>query len=90
MRKTYNTYKKSGVNMAAADKLVNYISIISKKTYKKNIEKKNFKNIGSFGSIFDLSQLKMRNPVIVSSTDGVGTKIEIANTIKKFNTIGID
>ena len=90
MKVTYNTYKKSGVNMAAANKLVNYISKISKKTYKKNTETKSFKNIGSFGSIFDLSNLKMKNPVIVSSTDGVGTKIEIANKIKKYNTIGID
>ena len=90
MKKTYNTYKKSGVNMATANKLVNYISKISRKTYKKNTEIKSFKNIGSFGSIFDLSQLKMNNPLIVSSTDGVGTKIEIANEIKKYNTIGID
>ena len=90
MKKVYNTYKKSGVNMANAAKLVNYISKISRKTYKKNTEKKSFKNIGSFGSIFDLSQLKMNNPLIVSSTDGVGTKIEIANMLKKYNTIGID
>ncbi len=90
MKKTYSSYKKSGVNMAAADKLVNYISKISRKTYKKNTEMKAFKNIGSFGSIYDLSQLKMKNPIIVSSTDGVGTKIEIANKIKKFDTIGID
>ena len=90
MKSTYNTYKKSGVNMATANKLVNYISKISKKTYKKNTETKSFKNIGSFGSIFDLSNFKMKNPVIVSSTDGVGTKIEIANKIKKYNTIGID
>ena len=90
MKKTYNTYKKSGVNMAVADKLVNYISKISRKTYKKNIDTGSFKNIGSFGSIFDLSSLKMSHPLIVSSTDGVGTKIEIANQIKKYNTIGID
>ena len=90
MKKTYNTYKKSGVNMAAADKLVNYIAKISRKTYKKNTETKSFKNIGSFGSIFDLSTLKMNNPLIVSSTDGVGTKIEIANQFKKYSTIGID
>ena len=90
MKKTYNTYKKSGVNMATANKLVNYISKISRKTYKKNTETKSFRNIGSFGSIFDLSQLKMKNPLIVSSTDGVGTKIEIANKFKKYNTIGID
>ena len=76
--------------MAAANKLVNYITKISRKTYNKSTELKSFKNIGSFGSIFDLSQLKMKNPIIVSSTDGVGTKIEIANKFKKYNTIGID
>ena len=76
--------------MAAADKLVNYISKISRKTYKKNTEKKSFKNIGSFGSIYDLSKNNVNNPIIVSSTDGVGTKIEIANKFKKYNTIGID
>ena len=83
MKIAYNTYKKSGVNMAAANKLVNYISKISRKTYKKNTETKSFKNIGSFGSIFDLSQLKMNNPLIVSSADGVGTKVEIANEFEK-------
>ncbi len=90
MKKNYNTYKKSGVNMAAADKLVQYISKISTKTYKKNTENKTFKNIGSFGSIFELSKLNIKNPIIVSSTDGVGTKLEIANDFKKFDTIGID
>jgi phosphoribosylaminoimidazole synthetase len=90
MKDTYNTYKKSGVNMATANKLVNYITKISRKTYNKSTELKSFKNIGSFGSIFDLSQLKMKNPIIVSSTDGVGTKLEIANKFKKYNTIGID
>ena len=76
--------------MAAADKLVKYISKISRKTHKKNTETKSFKNIGSFGSIFDFSSLKMNHPLIVASTDGVGTKIEIANQFKKYNTIGID
>ena len=90
MKKNHNTYKKSGVNMALADKLVNYISKVSRKTYKSNTELKSFKNIGSFGSIFDLSKLKLKNPIIVSSTDGVGTKIEVANYLKKYGTIGID
>ena len=76
--------------MAAANKLVNYISKISQKTYNKSTEKKTFKNIGSFGSIYDLSSLKMKNPIIVSSTDGVGTKVEVTNLFKKYNTIGID
>ena len=76
--------------MATASKLVNYISKISRKTYKNTQEIKFFKNIGSFGSIFDLSRFRMKNPIIVSSTDGIGTKIEIANKLKKYNTIGID
>ena len=46
--------------------------------------------IGGFGSLFDISNLKIKDPVIVSCTDGVGTKIEIANNLKKFDTIGID
>ena len=90
MKKVYNTYKKSGVNMATADKLVSYISKISRKTYLKKAKSKGFDNIGSFGSVFDISKFKMTNPLIVSSTDGVGTKIEIANKLKKYNTIGID
>ena len=76
--------------MATASKLVNYISKISRKTYKNTQEIKFFKNIGSFGSIFDLSRFRMKNPIIVSSTDGIGTKIEIANKLKKYNTIVID
>ena len=89
-KKNYNTYKKSGVNIAVADKLVNYISKISRKTYKNNFGLGSYSNIGNFGSIFDLSKLKIKKPVIVSCTDGVGTKIEIANQIKKYDTIGID
>ena len=42
------------------------------------------------GLFFDISNLKIKDPVIVSCTDGVGTKIELANKFKKFNTIGID
>ncbi len=90
MKKTYNTYNKSGVNMATADKLVNYISKIASKTYKKDKQAKSIKNIGSFGSIFDLGRLKMKKPIIVSSTDGVGTKLELASKFKKYNSIGQD
>ena len=53
-------------------------------------EIKNFKNIGGFGSVFDLGQYKIKNPLIVTSTDGVGTKLEIANHLNDFRTIGID
>ena len=61
---------------------------------KKNVKKtKNSFNkdvIGGFGSLFDISKIKIKDPVIVSCTDGVGTKIDLANKFKKFDTIGID
>ena len=79
------TYKKSGVNIAAADNFVKFISQLN--TNKKG--KKKLSNIGGFGSITAIPK-KMKNPQIVACTDGVGTKIEIANTLNKFNTIGID
>ena len=85
MKKNLFTYKKSGVNIRSADKFVKFISNITSK--KKG--KKKFNNIGSFGSISDIPK-NITNPKIVASTDGVGTKIEIANLINKFDTIGID
>ena len=90
MKKNKNSYKKSGVNIPLANKLVKHISILSKKKIKKtNIDNLN-DEIGGFGSLFDLSKNKIKDPVIVSCTDGVGTKIELANKFKKFDTIGID
>jgi len=90
MKKMQNSYKKSGVNISLANKLVEHISKLSKKGVKK--KKKSFASntIGGFGSIFDISKYKIKDPVIVSCTDGVGTKIELANKLKKFDTIGID
>ena len=85
MNKNSFTYKKSGVDIGAADKFIKFISNISSK--KKG--KKKYKNIGGFGSLTDLP-LNLKNPKIVACTDGVGTKIEIANKLNKFNTIGID
>ena len=90
MEKTKNSYKKSGVNIALANTFVKHIAQISKKNDKKNKRTKNIDNIGAFGSTFDLSKSKIKDPVIVSCTDGVGTKIDLANRFKKFDTIGID
>jgi len=90
VNKKYYTYKSSGVNIASANKLVKHIANISKKTENFGSNLKSFKNIGGFGSVFDFSKLKMKEPLIISCTDGVGTKIELANEIKKYNTIGID
>ncbi len=85
MNKNLFTYKKSGVNISAADKFVNFIANISSK--KKGNKK--FNNIGGFGSISDLPK-NIQNPKIVACTDGVGTKVEIANMLNKYDTIGID
>ena len=85
MNKNLFTYKKSGVDINAADRFVRYISNISSKKR----GKKKFNNIGGFGSINNIPN-NVKNPKIVASTDGVGTKIEIANLINKFDTIGID
>ena len=90
MKKNQNSYKKSGVNISLANKLVKHISKLSKKDVKKNAGFKKNDIIGGFGSLFDISNLKIKDPVIVSCTDGVGTKIELANKFKKFDTIGID
>ena len=84
MNKNLFTYKKSGVDIKSADRFVNFISKITSKKLKKNVS-----NIGGFGSITDIPQ-GFKNPKIVACTDGVGTKIEIANLLKKYDTIGID
>ena len=85
MNKNSFTYKKSGVDIKAADKFVKFISTIS--SNKKG--KKKFNNIGGFGSISNIPK-NFKDPKIVACTDGVGTKIEIANHLNKFDTIGID
>ena len=85
MNKNIFTYKKSGVDIKSADKFVNFIS---SNTSKKK-QKKNFNNIGGFGSISNIPK-NIKNPKIVACTDGVGTKIEIANSLNKYDTIGID
>ncbi len=84
MNKSFFTYKKSGVNIKTADKFVKFISHTARKKGKKKLN-----NIGGFGSISNIPK-NIKKPKIVACTDGVGTKIEIANEINKFDTIGID
>ena len=85
MKKYKFTYQNSGVNINAADNFVKYIANFNKK---KNFELKN-NNIGNFASVTSIPK-NFKKPLLVSSTDGVGTKIEIANKLQKFDTIGID
>ncbi len=90
MKKAQNSYKKSGVNISVANKLVKHIANLTRKNVKKTNNLFLKDNIGAFGSNFDISKMKIKDPVLVSCTDGVGTKVELANKLKKFDTIGID
>ena len=90
MHKKNLTYKQSGVDTSNTNNLIKYISNLSNKTKIRGSSIAGFKNIGGFGSLFDLKPYNYNNPVLVSATDGVGTKLEIANKLNKFDTIGID
>ena len=85
MNKKKFTYKKSGVDINAADKFVKFISSISSKKR----GRKKYSKIGGFGSISNIPK-HLKQPKIVACTDGVGTKIEIANILNRYDTIGID
>ena len=90
MKNNDNSYKKSGVNIPLANKLVKHIANLSNKSVKKKSSSSRKDVIGGFGSLYDISKIKIKDPVIVSCTDGVGTKVDLANKFKKFDTIGID
>ena len=85
MRTKNFTYEKSGVSITKADKFIKFISSSRKKSKKSG----HFKNIGGFGALTKLPS-NLNNPYLVTSTDGVGTKIEVANQLNKFDTIGVD
>tara|TARA_B100001778_G_scaffold287780_1_gene255768 strand:- start:1088 stop:2143 length:1056 start_codon:yes stop_codon:yes gene_type:complete len=80
------TYKNSGVSIEKADKLINKIKPIAKKTCDKNV----IGSIGGFGALYDISHFNYKKPILVSGTDGVGTKLKLAIKLKKLNWIGID
>ncbi len=80
------TYKKAGVNIDEANKFVRDIQGLVKKTHRPGV----LNNIGGFGGCFELKRGQYKNPVLVSSADGVGTKIKIAMLAGKHDTVGID
>ncbi|MDO6354818.1 phosphoribosylformylglycinamidine cyclo-ligase [Caloramator sp. CAR-1] len=77
-------YKDSGVNIEEGYRAVNLIKDMARKTYSSRV----LNGIGSFAALYDIGGYK--NPVLVSGTDGVGTKLEIAFKMKKYDTVGID
>ncbi len=85
MKKKIYSYKNSGVNISLGNKFVKHIG----KLTKKNVKKAN-SNISSFSSLYDISALNIKKPIIVSCTDGVGTKLELSDKYNQLNTIGID
>lgn len=78
------TYKSAGVDKEEGYKSVGLIKDMVKRTYSKNV----LTELGSFGALYELG--KYNNPVLVSGTDGVGTKLKIAFELNKYDTIGID
>ena len=80
------SYEASGVNLEAGYEVVSRI----KKHVASTSRKGSMGNIGSFGGMFDLDSLGYEHPVLVSGTDGVGTKLKIAFEMDKHDTIGID
>ena len=79
-------YEKAGVNLEAGYEVVRRIKSHVASTARKG----SMGGIGSFGGMFDLSALGLKEPVLVSGTDGVGTKLKIAFALDKHDTIGID
>lgn len=83
---TESAYKQAGVDIEAAADLVENIKPHIKKTHRSGV----MSNIGGFGALFDLKDTGYQDPVLVSGTDGVGTKIKIAIDTNRHDTIGID
>ncbi len=80
------TYKKSGVDINEGNRLVDIIKHLARSTFKPYV----LNDIGSFGAFCQLDTKRYKNPVLVSSTDGVGTKLKIAFMLNSHDTVGID
>ncbi|MBR5190042.1 MAG: phosphoribosylformylglycinamidine cyclo-ligase, partial [Paludibacteraceae bacterium] len=80
------SYEQAGVNLEAGYEVVRRIKKHVASTERLGV----MGNIGAFGGMFDLSALNVKEPVLVSGTDGVGTKLKLAFAMDKHDTIGID
>lgn len=86
MQRRALTYKKAGVDIDAGERFVRMITPLARKTFRPGV----MTDIGSFGALFRLDRRKYREPVLVSGTDGVGTKLKVAFVMDRHDTIGID
>ncbi len=82
---TSMSYRDAGVDIEAGDALVEQIKPFAKRTMRPEV----LAGIGGFGSLFEMPK-KFKNPVLVSGTDGVGTKLKLAFELNKHDTVGID
>ena len=80
------TYADAGVNIDHGNELVNRIKTSSQRTQRSGV----MGSLGGFGALFDIGSLNYKHPVLVSGTDGVGTKIKLAIETNRHDTIGID
>lgn len=80
------TYKSTGVNIEVGNRFVELIRPLVRKTFRPEV----ITDIGGFGGLFSFDPRKYKNPVLVSSTDGVGTKLKVAFMTGKHDTVGID
>ena len=80
------SYENAGVNLEAGYEVVRRIKSHVKSTARTGV----MGNIGAFGGMFDLASLNIKEPILVSGTDGVGTKLKLAFEMDKHDTIGID
>ena len=80
------SYKKSGVDIDKANDLIERIKPLVKLTSRKEV----MSSLGGFGGLFHLDLKKHHDPILVASTDGVGTKLKIAHLMNKHDTVGID
>jgi phosphoribosylformylglycinamidine cyclo-ligase len=80
------SYKDSGVDIDKANIFVERLKPLLKSTHRKEV----MSSIGGFGALFHLDVSKVKDPILVSSTDGVGTKLKIAQMLDKHDTVGID
>ncbi len=84
--KKYSTYREAGVDIDAGNDFVKAIRPLVKSTFRPEVKTE----IGGFSGLFSISSLNYKNPILVTSTDGVGTKLKIAFMMDKHNTVGID
>jgi phosphoribosylformylglycinamidine cyclo-ligase len=80
------TYQDTGVDINKGNDLIEQIKPIAKSTTREGV----LAGLGGFGAMFELPTNKYKNPVLISGTDGVGTKLKVAEMLNKHDTIGID